>query len=223
MFAYWAVASALTLLYPAPEHTIDGMAAITVPARGQRVDGIVYIIGSANHPTFDHYELHFALDPNPTDTWFPIMLAGAKPLDYSQLGQWDTGSISAGTYMLRLQVFGYDGSLPNEVIVPGISVRAEPEPSTPTPAPTVAATVQPQPVATRVLPIDSPSGNGNPPLRSLYAQLRERHNYSSTFVNSAVYSIAAFLTLGVYLQLRKLIRPHVRRLLRRVHSDLRRP
>lgn len=223
MSAYLAIASTLTLLHPAPENTIDTIAAITVPVRGQRADGIVYILGSANHPAFDHYELHFSLDPNPTDTWFPIVLAGAKPLDNSQLGQWDTDSISTGTYMLRLQVFAYDGSLPNEVIIPGISVGADPEPPTPTLAPTIAATIKPQPVATRVLVIDSQTSNNTLPFRNLFSQLREKHDYSSTFVNSAAYSVAAFLTLGVYLQLRKLIRPHVRRLLRRVRSDLRRP
>jgi hypothetical protein len=59
-------------------------------------------------------------------------------------------------------------------------------------------------------------------LRSLFAQLREKHDYRSIFLNSAAYSVVAFLSLGVYLQLRKLVRPHVRRLLRRVRSDLRR-
>ena len=87
---------------------------------------MVQILGSATHPAFDHYELHFALDPNPTDTWFPIMLAGANPVENAQLGQWDTGSISTGNYMLRLQVLGSDDSLPTETVVTGITLRSGP-------------------------------------------------------------------------------------------------
>ncbi len=200
----------------------DPVAAITAPARGQRVDGVVQILGSATHPSFDHYEVHFALDPNPTDTWFPIVLAGATPVDDAPLAQWDTGSISSGKYMLRLQVIGADGSLPTEVIVPGVVVRAGPESDTPTPTPAAAATIAPAPVAAPALPMAPQRDTVNPPLRNLFTQLREKHDYRSIFLNSAAYSVVAFLSLGVYLQLRKLVRPHVRRLLRRVRSDLRR-
>ncbi len=184
---------------------------------------MVQIIGIATHPAFGHYELHFALDPNPTDTWFPIVLAGAHPVEDAPLGQWDTGSISTGIYMLRLQVFGSDGSLPMEAIIPGIAVRAGPEPATPTPAPKVAATITPALVPARTQPMDSQRSVRNTTLRNLFAQLREKHDYRSIFVNSAAYSVAACLALGMYLQLRKLIRPHVRRLLRQMRSDLRRP
>jgi hypothetical protein len=217
------IALALTFAYPTRAPGSDPVAAITAPARGQRVDGVVQILGSATHPAFDHYEVHFALDPNPTDTWFPIVLAGATPTDDAPLAQWDTDSISSGKYMLRLQVFGADGSLPAEVIVPDVVMRAGPDPDTPTPTPAAAATIAPAPVAAPALPIAPQRDAGNPPLRSLFAQLREKHDYRSTFLNSAAYSVAAFLALGVYLQLRKLVRPHVRRLLRRVRSDLRRP
>lgn len=193
----------------------EAIATITAPTLGQHVNGMVHILGSATHQAFDHYELHFALDPNPTDTWFPIMLAGANPVENGQLGQWDTGSISTGNYMLRLQVVGSDDSLPTETVVTGIAVRSGPVPPTPTPIPTVVTTITPAPVPTRAMP--------KPALRSLFPQLREKHDYRSTFVNSAAYSVTAFMGLGVYLQLRKLVRPHVRRLMRKVRSDLRRP
>ena len=150
------------------------------------------------------------------------MLAGATPVDDAPLAQWDTGSISSGKYMLRLQVIGADGSLPAEVIVPGVVVRAGPESDTPTPTPAAAATIAPAPVAAPALPMAPQRDTVNPPLRNLFTQLREKHDYRSIFLNSAAYSVVAFLSLGVYLQLRKLVRPHVRRLLRRVRSDLRR-
>ncbi len=217
------IALALASAYPARAPASDAIAAITTPVIGQGVVGVVHILGSATHPSFNHYELHFALDPNRTDTWFPIVLSGAKTVEDAQLGQWDTSSISTGTYILRLQVFGSDGSLLAEAVVTGIVVRAGPEPATPTPAPTAATSMTPAPVATSVLPIDPQRAAENTQLRNKVAQLGEKYDYRSIFVNSAAYSVAAFLTLWMYLQLRKIVRPHVRRLLRRMRSDLRRP
>ena len=221
--APWLITLALAFAHPGRAPTSDAIAAINAPTRGQRVNGLVQIIGSAIHPTFGHYELHFALDPNPTDTWFPIVLAGGNSVENASLAQWDTGSISTGTYILRLQVFGSDVILLAEAFVPGIAVRAGPEPATLTPAPMVASAILLTPVPTHSLPVNAKRDARNSPVRSLFAQRNDKHDYRSTFLYSAVYSVAAFLALGVYLQLRRLVRPHVRRLLRRVRSDLRRP
>jgi hypothetical protein len=216
-------ALALAFAHPGRAPNNDVIAAITVPDGGQRVDGIVHIIGTATHPVFDHYELHFALDPNPTDTWFPIVLAGVNQVEEGQLGNWDTNSISAGTYMLRLHVFSSDEIPPTETIVPRIAVRAGLETEMPTPSATVTATITPVPVSADLPPLAAQRGTGNRQLNSLLAQLRVKHDYRSTFLSSAAYSVTAFLALGFYLEIRKLIRPYVRRLLRRMRSDLRRP
>ena len=217
------IALALAFAHPGRAPNNDAIAAITMPDGGQRVDGMVSILGTATHPVFDHYELHFALDPNPTDTWFPIVLAGINQVEEAQLGNWDTSSISTGTYMLRLHVFGSDGSPPTETVVQRIAVRAGPKIDTPTPSATVTATITPVPVSADSLPMAAQRGTGNRQLSSLLAQLREKQDYRSTFLSSAAYSVTAFLALGFYLELRKLVRPYVRRLLRRVRSDLRRP
>ena len=217
------VALALAFAQPSLAPNNDAIAAITMPDGGQRLDGIVHIIGTATHLVFDHYELHFALDPNPTDTWFPIVLAGVNQVEEANLGNWDTSSISAGTYMLRLQVFGSDGSQPTEYIVARIAVHAGVETDTPTPSATVTATITLVPVSADSPPLDAQRGTGNRQLNSLLAQLRVKHDYRSTFLSSAAYSVTAFLALGFYLEIRKLIRPYMRRLLRRVRSDLRRP
>lgn len=203
--------------------TSTAIAIITEPEGSQRVEGIVNIVGTATHPVFNHYELHFALDPNPAATWFPIVLAGARRVENAQLGQWDTDSISTGTYMLRLRVFSSDGSMPTEIIIPGIAVRAIPDPATPTPAPTMSTTITPPLVTTIVHPAAYQLGNLSSPSRFLLEQLRAKHDYRSIFIRSTAYSIVTFLCLGLYLQLRKLVRPHVRRMLRRVRSDLRKP
>ncbi|HJL69487.1 MAG TPA: hypothetical protein QGI30_01335, partial [Anaerolineales bacterium] len=165
-FAPLLIALALAFAHPTRAPGSDPVAAITAPARGQRVDGVVQILGSATHPAFDHYEVHFALDPNPTDTWFPIVLAGATPVDDAPLAQWHTGPISSGKYMSRLQVIGADGSLPTEVIAPGVGVRAGPESDTPTPTPAAAATIAPAPVAAPALPMAPQRDTGNPPFRN---------------------------------------------------------
>ena len=214
---------AFAFVVPVSATSKDPISAITTPIQGQHVNGLVQIIGIAIHPAFDHYELHFALDPNPTNTWFPIVLMGIQPVENAPLAQWETGSISAGIYMLRLQVFGSDGSLPTEAIVPGIAVRAGPDPTTPTPKPTAAVTITPALVPTVAQAMLSQNNARNTTLRNLFAQLREKHNYRSIFVNSAAYSITMCIAMGLYLRMRTLIRPHVRRLLRRMRSDLRRP
>ena len=51
---------------------VPGFAEITNPAAGQRLTGLITIRGTADHPSFAGYELLFAHDPNPTETWFPL-------------------------------------------------------------------------------------------------------------------------------------------------------
>lgn len=81
-----------------------GFADITRPQDGEVLHGVVTIEGSAAHPAFVAYELSFAYDPNPTDTWFPIIDDFQTPVTDGRLGLWDTTSITDGDYQLRLLV-----------------------------------------------------------------------------------------------------------------------
>jgi hypothetical protein len=99
-----------------------GHAEISRPADGDSVADVVTVLGSASSPDFDHYQLFFGYDPNPTDTWFPIGDPVTTQVSFGRLGIWDTSRITGGTYALRLTVTLEDGSS-LEDIVSGIVVR----------------------------------------------------------------------------------------------------
>ena len=89
-----------------------GTATIADPQPGQALRGVVLIRGPAQQPAFDHYEVSFSYEPNPTADWFAIEAAGSSPVQNGQLASWDTTQIADGAYQLRLQVFSSDGSAP---------------------------------------------------------------------------------------------------------------
>lgn len=70
-----AISTAL-LLAPAGRPAALGAAEIDDPQPGQVLRGVVLIRGTADHPAFDHYEVSFAYEPNPTASWFAIEAAG---------------------------------------------------------------------------------------------------------------------------------------------------
>jgi hypothetical protein len=99
-----------------------GFADITRPQTGEVLKGLVTIEGSAAHPAFIRYELSFAFDPNPTDTWFPILDAVQTPVTDGRLGLWDTVSISDGDYQIRLRVL-LENASPLEAVVTNLRIR----------------------------------------------------------------------------------------------------
>jgi hypothetical protein len=106
---------------------------ITSPAPGDALRGQVNIIGSTNAPDFVSAELDFAYASDTTGTWFPIQTL-SQPVFDSPLYTWDTSSITDGDYILRLRVFGADGSF-QEVTVP-VKLQNDVMPVTPTVVPT---------------------------------------------------------------------------------------
>jgi hypothetical protein len=111
-----------TIGRPVSAAQVEGHAEISRPAAGDTVSGVVTILGSASSPNFDHFELSFGYDPNPTDTWFSIGDVVSTQVSFGRLGLWDSTRISDGTYMLRLIVTLDDGSVIQDV-VEGIDVR----------------------------------------------------------------------------------------------------
>ena len=124
---------------------VPGFAELTSPQPGQVVSGLVTLSGTADHPAFNRYELSFAYDEDPTDTWFSI----GEPVDTrvidGRLALWDTSTITDGDYSLRLRVWLQDGrSL--EAVVPGVHVRNySTDPVIPTAVPPEAGRPQPTP------------------------------------------------------------------------------
>ena len=180
------------------------------------------IIGTVGNAEFDHYELHFALYPNPTNTWFPIVLSGTIPVINGVLGQWETNGISNGQYIIQLSVFDSEENLMAKNRVNNISINSELTFSPQTAIPTVTDTDTPN-FSPTTTPVPNPIDNSQKSFLSkvLYEQQQE-NDHISTFGKGAAYSIFTFLTLGFYLQLRRFVRPHLRRLLRNIRNDLRR-
>jgi hypothetical protein len=127
---------------------------ITSPRDRAAVRGLVPIEGSATHPQFQKYEIHYGPEPNPGDQWTPI---GGSPFSVpvvqGRLGLWDTTIIPDGLYSLRLRLVRLDGNY-DEYFVRGIQVSNTRPTETPTPqaTPTLAGpTNTPQPTPTVVI------------------------------------------------------------------------
>jgi len=224
-----------------------GAAEIADPQPGQALRGVVLIRGTAQQPAFDHYEVSFSYEPNPTADWFAIEAAGSSPVQNGQLASWDTTQIADGAYQLRLRVFSSDGGAPLEFVTAGLAVAnsvplpaasatspataVATVPTTDAPAPTTtpavasstavstAVSIAPAPVVSTAIPTVIPPAVS--PAGS--AQSPTSSPYLLALGRGAVAAIAGFLALGVYGLLRPLVRPTWRRFKRSVSADLRRP
>ena len=151
------------LLLAAPLSQIvqsQSMGQITSPRDRAAVRGLVPIEGSATHPQFQKYEIHYGPEPNPGNQWTP--LAGSPftvPVVQGRLGLWDTTIIPDGIYSLRLRLVRLDGNY-DEYMVRGIQVLNTQPTETPTPAATPtpeAPTETPAPTTTVVIGVPTVS------------------------------------------------------------------
>lgn len=177
---------------------VAGFAEITSPSEGSPIAGWVTITGSADHPRFEGYQLAFAYDPNPTDTWFPLTDRVESPVKDDRLALWDTSQISSGTYQLRLSVFTENGK-PLTATVRKLTVGGEPAP----PAPAqVDAEAPRRPEA----PPSSPADERRTP----QAQAAVGPSADATLIRIVFYgagaSTVALVGLGIY----SFLRPRVR-------------
>lgn len=228
-----------------------GTATIADPQPGQALRGVVLIRGTAQQPAFDHYEVSFSYEPNPTADWFAIEAAGSSPVQNGQLASWDTTQIADGAYQLRLRVFSSDGGAPLEFVTAGLAVAnsvplpaasatspataVATVPTTDAPAPTTTpAVASSTAVATAVSTATAPAVSTaistaistvvSPVVSPAgSAQSPTSSPYLLALGRGAVAAIAGFLALGVYGLLRPVVRPTWRRFKRSVSADLRRP
>ena len=243
----WAAIGAVLVAVPLGLPAAVGAAEIADPQPGQALRGVVLIRGTAQQPAFDHYEVSFSYEPNPTADWFAIEAAGSSPVQNGQLASWDTTQIADGAYQLRLRVFSNDGGAPLEFVTAGLAVAnsvplpaasatspataVATVPNTEAPAPTTtpavasstavstAVSIAPAPVVSTAIPtVVSPVVS---PAGS--AQSPTSSPYLLALGRGAVAAIAGFLALGVYGLLRPVVRPTWRRFKRSVSADLRRP
>lgn len=169
-----------------------GFAEITSPQEGEMITGLETITGTADHPNFQRYDLAFAYDPNPMDTWFPIGEPLTSPVQDDRLALWDTTGISDGDYQLRLRVWT-DAGLAFEVITNSLMVRNYSAigslPEAPRPTITPAATAEAT-AATEVVQEEEPKRTQmSPSIRA--------------FVIGAFIAVLGFTTLATYSVIRK--------------------
>ncbi len=204
---------------------LQAIALITSPAQNETVAGVVNITGTAAHPQFARYEIAFAYDPNPTDTWFELQPPSETQITNNLLAAWDTTGIADGTYMIRLRVYAGDSDTPEETIVRGIKIQNT-APPTPLPTPTGEAAT---PTATAILPTATLVSTLTPspipaisPVSPASPSL-DLSPYTSAFCNGIYLTFGIFLFLGLYAILRDKIRRPILRWLRRIISDSKKP
>jgi hypothetical protein len=210
----------------------DQPAVITAPRDGDRLTGVVQIMGTATHGKFDHYELAWASQSAP-DNWQMIAVVQNQIVNGS-LGTWDTAQLPPGVYRLRLRVVR-EGDKSTDFIVNNLSINqgtptpvASPTPPigptippSPTPGavaatPTVVIvqppTSTPQPAATKsgAAAVATPSGPRTPSVQVNFA------SFGQMFCNGALYTFLAFLVWGVVLSLRGIARWVLREMRRAV-------
>jgi len=169
-----------------------GYADIAAPVDDQTVQGLLTIEGSASHPFFEAYDLAFAYQNDPTETWFVISDPVTLPVTNGPLALWDTSGLTDGNYRLRLRVFLSNGNR-LQVIVENLRVRnytaIETSPAG-TPAPFVTAT-SPSPTSTpRPTPLPALSSDGS-------------QGVLQAFTAGAVLGSMALIFGGIYLFARR--------------------
>ena len=189
---------------------------ITSPRDRAQVRGLVPIEGSATHPQFQKYEIHFGPEPNPGQQWTPIQGSPfSVPVVQGRLGLWDTTIIPDGIYSIRLRLVRLDGNY-DEYMVRGIQVlntqptdtptpaaTSTPAPPTDTPAPTatvfigVPTVVSPTPKPTSTpLPTPLPSDTPEPAVDLPF------QNVSDAACWGAGATVAVFVGIGLFFLLK---------------------
>ena len=205
MKRFFLVLLLIFILMPRPVLAQDGaQLTISAPLESQIVQGVITVSGTVAVLGFSSYELTFAYEDDPTQTWF-VLASGSLPVFEGELGVWDTTTLTDGDYTLRLQVFLLDGSM-QETTVSGLRVRnytAVPT-STFTPTATTIAQFAP-PTAQLILPAPATATLSLPTptlLPSNPASLAEA-SISSALGRGAALALLLFVVFGLLLRLRR--------------------
>jgi len=207
-------------------------AAITSPQPFEALRGRVTISGTALHPQFQRYELYFKVEPG--EDWIFIGEAHFEQVSSGVLGFWDTASLPDGTYSLRLRVVRLDGNYeeafvrqvlvantqptptPTSEITPTPTLTPTPQPPTPTVVIEVPVILMPTPGPTPTLspaegeaPAEAAEGaeGGDGGLFGLNRLLGQINlgDVGNAFVLGAKYALTAFLAMGAYFVLKRLL------------------
>ncbi len=115
-------AVALTLMTPVPgsalasaDGCVPGKIMLTSPETGQEVSGAVTLVGTVDVDNFGFYK--FEVAPQGTEAWATIS-ASRDLVKESDLGFWDTSTLTPGDYQLRLEVTDSQGKAYSACIIP---------------------------------------------------------------------------------------------------------
>lgn len=89
---------------------------ITSPGSGSAVSGVVTVAGTADISGFQFYKLEVAAGEQPSG-WSVMGDVRYTSVQAGVLGTWDTSSLPAGTYWLRLVVVDQTGNYPSPCAV----------------------------------------------------------------------------------------------------------
>jgi len=187
----------------------SGFVTITSPTAGTVIRGSILVVGSTDVQGFLSSDVSFAYAGGSAETWFSIA-TNPTPVNDGQIAVWDTGSITDGTYMLRLRVTFQDGTvsdavvsdlkLRNYTVEPGGTDDGIPDTAiTPSPGPTLAPTASVTSTTVAVPTLNLPMAT---PLSPNSASLDEAAVYRF-LRRGAVLALVALLTIGFALRLRR--------------------
>ncbi|MCB0208422.1 MAG: hypothetical protein KDJ52_03810 [Anaerolineae bacterium] len=126
-------------LIAAPAQQGEDIGVISSPSSNATVQGVVSVVGSADHPSFQFYIVEFSPEPSSGDQWQIIGAIREQPVINGQLATWDTTSLADGTYTLRLRVVRLDGNYTEAFAQQIVVANSQPTP-TGTSAPVIDAT-----------------------------------------------------------------------------------
>lgn len=94
----------------------DSRAAISSPGNGQTVSGVVSVVGTATHESFQYYKVEFAPGANASGG-FVYLGGGNNPVQGGVLANVDTAALGPGPWTLRLVVVDQTGNFPDPCAV----------------------------------------------------------------------------------------------------------
>ena len=175
-------------------------------ADGDALRGTVPIRGMTDVEGFVSWELTFGYANDTTGSWF-LIAEGNEPISNGLLAEWETASITDGTYNLRLTIY-LEGGRRSHTIVNDLRIRNYTPIETLTPTPTITYTPYtetPLPSQTPSLtpvPTETPIPNTPTPLPTNPAEVSTTE-FNNSLVRGAAGALALFVIAGLYASIKR--------------------
>lgn len=173
---------------------------------GDAVRGLVGIEGTTGIEGALSWELAFGYADDTTGTWF-LINEGEEPVKNGTLTNWDTSTITDGTYNLRLTIL-FDGNRRSHLIIQDVRIRNYTPIETDTPTPTITSTpftITPFPSQTPTItqiPTNTPVADTPTPLPTNPVEISSR-DINNSLARGAAGVMALFIVAGLYATIKK--------------------